>query len=82
MHRNNLLIIPIKRLPAWLYLLEEELLLGLEDIAKAPRIEEIPQVHKVKRLFYFQKILYLEFFNLAADKRPFFYLILWPTYIL
>ena len=46
---------PTKRLPAWLYLLEEELLLGLEDIAKAPRIEEIPQVHKVKRALLFSE---------------------------
>ena len=54
-----------------LYLPEEEVLVEPEDLEKTPRIKDTLQVHMVRRFLDIQKTPYLEFFNLATDKKPF-----------
>ena len=45
-----------------LYLPEEQVLIELEDIEKAPRMKDTLQVHMIKKLFDVYKVWYLLFF--------------------
>ena len=55
-----------------LYLPECELFVEPNKVAKAPKIPQALQVHKVIRHMSKNGILHLEFFYLASDEKPFF----------
>ena len=55
-----------------LYFPEWKLFEGPNEVAKAPKIPQTLQVHKVMRHMSINGISYLEFFYLVSDKKPFF----------
>ena len=54
------------------YLPECELFVEPNEVAKAPKIPQTLQVHKVIRHMSANGILYLQLFCLASDEKPFF----------
>ena len=42
------------------------------DIKASPRIKDTFQIHMIKRFFDEQNVPYLQFFKMAANKKPFF----------
>ena len=55
-----------------LYLPSQDVLVKPGDIDVSPKIHETLQVHMVKRFFDQQNVLYLQFFKMATDAKPFF----------
>ena len=59
-----------------LYLPQCELFVETSEVSKAPKIAQTLQVHKVVRHFSKNGIVYLKFYYLASDEKPFFHAIL------
>ena len=55
-----------------LYLPQCELFVEPSEVSKAPKIAQTLQVHKVVRHFSKNGIVYLKFYYLASDEKPFF----------
>ena len=55
-----------------LYLPRCELFVEPSEVSKAPKIAQTLQVHKVVRHFSKNRIVYLKFYYLTSDEKPFF----------